>query len=79
MNLATRAGIIMEGAKQTGSVGGGAGQLLNQVSSPDSPGSGHTGGGSGPGAGSDPGDDPRLGPAANPAVYAASRARGTDG
>jgi hypothetical protein len=82
MNLATRAGIIMEGAKQTGSVGGGAGQLLNQVSSPDSSGggdTGHTGGGSGPGAGSDPGDDPRLGPAANPAVYAASRARGTDG
>jgi hypothetical protein len=82
MNLATRAGLIMEGAKQTGSVGGGAGQLLNQVSSPDGSGGGDTGptgGGSGPGAGSDPGDDPRLGPAANPAVYAASRARGTDG
>ncbi|MGP8205141.1 MAG: hypothetical protein ACLQVK_03630 [Acidimicrobiales bacterium] len=77
MNVATRAGIISQAANRSGTVGGGAGQLLNQVSRPDAGGAGPA-----PGAapGADPGDDPGLGPAGNPAfVAAARRASAADG
>ncbi len=84
MNLATRAGIIQQAANPSGTVGAGAGQLLNQVSGTES-GPGGPDGGSGAGSsggagpGSDPGSDPGLGPAGNPVFVAARRAGAADG
>jgi hypothetical protein len=81
MNVATRAGIISQGANPSAAVGEGAGQLLNQVSSPAGGGAAragsHPGGGRGTGPGADPGDDPGLGPAGNP-PYAAAASRVSD-
>jgi hypothetical protein len=81
MNMATRAGIIQQAANHSGTVGGGAGQLLYQVSSTGGADGGHTGTGGGSSgsasSGSDPGSDPGLGPAGNPVFVAASRASGT--
>jgi hypothetical protein len=89
MSVATRAGIISQGASHSIAVGGGAGQLLNQVSRPDGsgPGSGPgpnpgpgSGTGTAPHSGSSPGFDPGLGPAGDPAFVAAvRRAGGSDG
>jgi hypothetical protein len=80
MNMATRADIIQQAAHHPGTVGGGAGQLLYQVSSTGDADSGHTGPSGGPSgsanSGSDPGSDPGLGPAGNPVFVAASRASG---
>jgi hypothetical protein len=65
MNAVTRAAALAQTARHGGTVGGGAGQLLNQVSQAENPGTGTV--------------NP-LGPAGDPSVVSvASRVSTTDG
>lgn len=89
MSAATRAGIISQGARHSGAMGGGAGQLLNQVSRGDDAGTAATGTATGTGTAAGPGTATantagsgtalvnQLGPAGDPDLVSAIRRAST--